>query len=256
MVYLNCNSYNSTKETPNHKLNANGKVSMVTDRDSDITITQAPTADRESDNRMNNVTPSKMSKSAPATDMPSINNSITTSPSNTPPMIPKPVKSQPVNAISTPSPAPSHLYNQQSHLNTNHQGGPPPSLPHPQKWNPSQTASWLQSQNASDNIIQVVLKEGITGLSLLHLTTEDMAAIGIQLYGERMHLSILIRDLKTEWRIFNSSSPNGVGVGPTTFGEKGGVRNIVVPAGSVAVRMESGKGAPETDAPPSYSQVT
>jgi hypothetical protein len=103
----------------------------------------------------------------------------------------------------------------------------------------------------------VFVKEDITGRALLHLTSEDMATIGVRLYGERMDLGILIRELKAEWRVFNGYSGgarSGVGVAPPFgFGVEGGVRNMV--PGSVPVRMESGKGAPDTDAPPSYSQV-
>jgi hypothetical protein len=168
------------------------------------------------------------------------------------PVIQKPVKSLDVMNVTYETPAPVPNTTHPSNLIAYHPGQPNVNSKHPETWTASQVAGWLKSKNATDNIVQVVLNECITGLSLLYLTPEDMAAIGIRLYGERMHLGILIRDLKKEWRVSDGSSTGGAASG-VGFGNGVGIANVV--PGSVAARMESGKGAPATDAPPSYSQV-
>jgi hypothetical protein len=111
-----------------------------------------------------------------------------------------------------------------------------------------QVASWLASENISNNMIQLFKNELITGETLFVLSKEDMGVIGIRTMGEKLLLVKLISELKDQWMMRVDGTEIGVdGVGV------GGVWGVEVGRRSMVVMMEDGKGAPITDAPPSYS---
>jgi hypothetical protein len=80
------------------------------------------------------------------------------------------------------------------------------------------------------------------------LSKEDMGVMCVRTMGERLMLARLISELKAEWETSMGGTGSGVALGGGGGGgEVEGVR------GSMIVMMEDGKGAPMTDAPPSYS---
>jgi hypothetical protein len=105
----------------------------------------------------------------------------------------------------------------------------------PRTWTVTDVCHWLQSNEISDHIIEIFKHEQINGKSLFLLSLDNLGSIGITAFGQRLELTKLIGDLKEEWMLREhgmGSMGSGVGIG---------------------VRMEDGKGAPVTDAPPSYS---
>jgi hypothetical protein len=107
----------------------------------------------------------------------------------------------------------------------------------PRTWSVEEVAEWLHSKNIAYYIIEIFTKEGITGRSLFYLSSEDMSAIGVRLFGERVDLQVLIGQLKAERGI--------------TEGSEVGVVNAS-PRNSMMVMMEEGKGPRSTYAPPLY----
>jgi hypothetical protein len=100
-------------------------------------------------------------------------------------------------------------------------------------------SDWLRCKNVADYIVQAFRTEGVAGNILVDLSKEDMAAIGVRGFSERLALAKSIQELKDEWMITDvraSGVPHGAG------------------AITYTVSSEDGKGAPPTDAPPSYSQ--
>jgi hypothetical protein len=134
-----------------------------------------------------------------------------------------------------------------SYLQDSHQ----PSLfytQHPQNWSVLEVAAWLHSNNISEYIIDIFLKEGITGRLLLHFTKEDMSSLGIRLFRERMELGILIRELRSTWRI-----TDGNVIPSSSAGVYAANLPVVAPSFAAPVFLEGGKGALSTDAPPAYN---
>jgi hypothetical protein len=123
---------------------------------------------------------------------------------------------------------------------------------HPHSWSVLEVAEWLYSYDVAKHIIEVFLKEGITGRLLLYLTKEDMGSLGVRMFRERMELGILIQELKAEWGI-----PDGNANNPSSRGGGGHAQNVPVMAPSYGrpVVMESGKGASFSDLPPSYYNI-
>jgi hypothetical protein len=111
----------------------------------------------------------------------------------------------------------------------------------PHSWTVNDVGDWLQSNNIPGYIIQTFQNERINGKSLLLLPLDNLGALGVTAYGERLELAKLISDLKEEFMV--SAHGMGSGVGSAIGGN------------SVGIRMEYGKGAPVTDAPPSYSPM-
>jgi hypothetical protein len=111
----------------------------------------------------------------------------------------------------------------------------------PQTWTLDEVSQWLQYKNVAGYIIELFRREGITGRSLVSLTKEDMTGMGVRLFGERLELVTILRELKLEWRIPDGAEGDVVG----------GVYTAAV-ASSPRV-MEVGKGAFSTDSPPLYS---
>jgi hypothetical protein len=118
----------------------------------------------------------------------------------------------------------------------------PPNQLHnvdPDSWTVSDVCDWLQSKNIPDYIIEIFKKERINGQSLFLLSLDNFGAMGVTAFGEKLVLTKLITNLKDEWMLKKHGMGSGVG--------------SVVGASSGGIRMEDGKGAPATDAPPSYS---
>jgi hypothetical protein len=120
---------------------------------------------------------------------------------------------------------------------------------HPQNWSVVEVAAWLYSYHVAEYIIQVFLKEGITGRLLIHLAKEDMSLLGIRLFRERMELGILIQELKVTWRI----TDHGNVAASSSAGVYAANVPVVAPSFAAPVFLEGGKGAPSTDAPPAYN---
>jgi hypothetical protein len=114
---------------------------------------------------------------------------------------------------------------------------------HPETWTASQVAEWLQSKQVPEYIVEAFRSEGITGHLLVHLSKDDIGAIGVRLLRERLELGILIQRLKTDWRITDGSTLTNDGYAGSSVG--------LLP--SRPTWMENGKGAPSTDLPPSYN---
>jgi hypothetical protein len=114
----------------------------------------------------------------------------------------------------------------------------------PRIWTAPDVVAWLQSKNVEQYIIDIFRTEGITGRLLLHLSKDDMATMGVRLFRERLELDVLIQELKEEWRIVDRSSVSNGAHGRSAVGGNVNVRQSVI--------MEEGKGAPNTDLPPSY----
>jgi hypothetical protein len=87
----------------------------------------------------------------------------------------------------------------------------------------------------------------------MYLTKEDLGVVGVGTYGEKLKIVNLIRELKVQSMISDGtvggSGGYGSGSGSGYGSGYGGVGN----RGSLIVPMEDGKGAPLTDAPPSYN---
>jgi hypothetical protein len=110
---------------------------------------------------------------------------------------------------------------------------------HPSTWTVADVCEWLQSKNVADYIIKAFYDEHIAGRSLLHLSKEDLGVIGVARYGDRLEVARLIGELKEEW-----IAKDGMG---------GGVMDVMnVVSGAAILEGDGGKGAPQTDAPPSY----
>jgi hypothetical protein len=111
----------------------------------------------------------------------------------------------------------------------------------PRTWSTAEVTGWLQSKNIADSLVKIFQHESITGRALLYLSREDMAAMGIRVV-DRVELSILIDELKGQWIIPNGNEQHGF-VNAASSSSSGS---------GFVVRMEDGKGAPSTDAPPMY----
>jgi hypothetical protein len=99
-----------------------------------------------------------------------------------------------------------------------------------------------------DSVIQIFKNENITGDVLLLLSKEDLGALGVRTFRDKLVLGNFIGELRAEWTVRQEGM--GSGVGKVVLGQDGGGSSY----GSYGVaRMEDGKGAPLTDAPPSYS---
>jgi hypothetical protein len=119
----------------------------------------------------------------------------------------------------------------------------------PRSWTSVEVRDWLASKELSEDVIQAFQTQRITGRSLIDLSKDDLSAIGVQTYGDKLELVRLIRELKAAWSITTTDATTEVGssngVGMTGVASLGGWSGVV--------KMEDGKGAPMTDAPPSYS---
>jgi hypothetical protein len=113
----------------------------------------------------------------------------------------------------------------------------------PRTWSVSDVSDWLRSKNVAEYIVQAFIAEGVAGDILMDLSKEDMAAIGVRVFSERYVIAKSIQELKDEWMIIDARGSGGV---PHSAG--GAIIHN-------SVRTEDGKGAPPTDAPPSYSHV-
>jgi hypothetical protein len=110
----------------------------------------------------------------------------------------------------------------------------PPNQLHaldPESWTVRDVGDWLYYKDIPDYIIEIFKKERINGQSLFLLSLDSVGAMGVTAFGERLVLTKLITNLKDEWMW----KKHGMG------------------SGVVGIRMEDGKGAPATNAPPSYS---
>jgi hypothetical protein len=112
----------------------------------------------------------------------------------------------------------------------------------PRSWTVSDVCQWLESNEISDHIVEIFKHEQINGKSLFLLPLDNLGAMGVTAFGQKLELAKLIGDLKEE-SILREHGMGGMG---------SGVGNVVG-GRSVGMRMEDGKGAPVTDAPPSYS---
>jgi hypothetical protein len=134
-------------------------------------------------------------------------NNIPISPSNDPvyPLNEKESKKQP----------PIHHQPQHQHQHQNETLHQPHQLsnPPPHTWSVDQVASWLASENISDNIIQLFKNELITGETLFILSKEDMGVIGIRKMGEKLLLVKLISELKDQWMMRVDGTERGVAGG-------------------------------------------
>jgi hypothetical protein len=104
----------------------------------------------------------------------------------------------------------------------------------PRTWTVTDVCYWLRGNNVPEKIINGFRNEQITGDTLFLLTKDDLSIIGVQTLGQKLMLAKLIDELKVKWMVTADRMGSGFG------------------GGSGNMRMEDGKGAPATDAPPSY----
>jgi hypothetical protein len=145
--------------------------------------------------------------------------------------VPPPISTtDPINNNNNTSSGPSEKAILMSNNQYNYQpptSPPPPparsynSPNHPRNWSTTQVAEWLRSKKAPQHNIDLFQRELISGHLLLYLTKEDMAAMGIGLFRERLELGILIEELKEEWREDRDENVVAVAVVPGSAGLEG-----------------------------------